>query len=91
VLVGLDENGKRAGAWPNSCASNTAERFIGFLHGGENGGKPSKPEKLLGEVLQREEWTVRDLAQRRKGDSVKVRRARRLRKETTITLSRIAK
>ena len=40
--------------------------------------------------LSREGWTVRDLAQRRKGDAVKVRLARRLRQETTMTLSWIA-
>jgi hypothetical protein len=43
VLDGLDEFGEKAGLWPESCASNTDKRFIGFLHGGENGGKLRKP------------------------------------------------
>jgi len=41
--------------------------------------------------LLRAGWTVRELAQWRKGDAVKVRLARRLRQETTMTLSWIAK
>jgi len=67
------------------------------LAGPEHGGAERREteeawaEKLLAEALQREGWTVGELAQRRKGDAVKVRLARRLRQETTMTLSWIAK
>ena len=65
----------------------------GPQHGGEERRETEEAwaEKLLAEALQREGWTVRDLAQRRKGDAVKVRLARRLRQETTVTLSWVAK
>jgi hypothetical protein len=67
--------------------------WTGPHHGGEERRETEEAwaGKLLAEGLRREGWTVRDLAQRRKGDAVKVRLARRLRAETTMTLSWIAK
>lgn len=43
------------------------------------------------EELQNLGWTETDLTQRRKGDPGKVRIARRLRQETTMTLAWIAR
>ena len=70
---------------------------MGGRTGREQGGEARREreeawaEKLLAGALQREGWTERDLTPRRKGDAVKVRLARRLRQETTMTLSWIAK
>jgi REP element-mobilizing transposase RayT len=50
----------------------------------------AKAERLVREELAKLGWTEADLAQRRKGDSGKVRIARRLRRETTMTLAWIA-
>jgi len=50
----------------------------------------AKAERLVLEELKKLRWTKDDLAQRRKGDSGKVRIARRLRQETTMTLAWIA-
>jgi REP element-mobilizing transposase RayT len=49
-----------------------------------------KAERLVLEELRKLSWTKDDLAQRRKGDPGKVRIARRLRQETTMTLAWIA-
>jgi len=43
------------------------------------------------EELKKLRWQETELAQRRKGDPGKVRIARRLRQETTMTLARIAR
>ncbi|MBU6400048.1 MAG: transposase [Verrucomicrobia bacterium] len=51
----------------------------------------AKAERLVREELQRLRWEEEDLAQRRKGDPGKVRIARRLRDETTMTLAWIAR
>jgi REP element-mobilizing transposase RayT len=51
----------------------------------------AKAERLVREELARLGWTETDLAQRRKGDAGKVRIARRLRRETTMTLGWIAR
>jgi len=61
-------------------------------HGGEERRESEEAwaAQLLAEGLKRQGWTVEDLARRRKGDGVKVRLARRLRQETTMTLSWIA-
>ncbi len=61
-------------------------------HGGEERRETEEgwAEQLLAEGLRRQGWTDQDLAQRRKGDAAKVRLARRLRQETTMTLSWIA-
>lgn len=50
-----------------------------------------KAERLVCEELARQHWTEADLTQRRKGDPEKVRIARRLRQETTMTLVWIAR
>ena len=47
-------------------------------------------QKLL-EELRKRRWTAAELAQRRKGDAQKLKIARRLRQETTMTLTWIAK
>ena len=50
----------------------------------------AKAERLVREELKKLRWTEADLAERRKGDPGKVRIARRLRQETTMTLAWIA-
>lgn len=50
----------------------------------------AKAERILAEELKRKKWKEADLKRRRKGDSEKVKMARRLRAETTMTLSWIA-
>jgi len=50
----------------------------------------AKAERLVREELAKLGWTEAEVAQRRKGDPGKVRIARRLRRETTMTLSWIA-
>ena len=47
-------------------------------------------EGLVAQELRRLGWTEADFAQRRKGDLDKVRMARRLRQESTMTLNWIA-
>lgn len=66
---------------------------VGMHHGGEERreGEESWAEQLVGEELRRLRWTAADLARRRKGDLKKVRLARRLRQETTMTLTWIAR
>jgi len=49
-----------------------------------------KAERMVREELQKRRWTEEELARRRKGDPGKVRIARRLRRETTMTLGWIA-
>ena len=49
-----------------------------------------KAESLLAEELKRRKWTAQTLKVRRKGDKEKVRIAKRLRVETTMTLAWIA-
>jgi putative transposase len=65
----------------------------GLNHGGDERREAEEAwaEKLLAKALQRQGWTAEDLTQRRKGDAVKVKLARRLRQETTMTLNWIAK
>lgn len=65
----------------------------GAYHGGEERREADEAwaRRLLMEELKRKGWVARDLAQRRKGDASKVRMARRLRAETTMTLDWIAK
>ena len=48
-------------------------------------------EQKVMEELRRRRWTAADLAQRRKGDPQKLKMAQRLRKETTMTLTWMAK
>jgi hypothetical protein len=47
-------------------------------------------EELLAQELKRRRWKAAELARRRKGDAQKVQIARRLRQETTMTVSWIA-
>jgi hypothetical protein len=49
-----------------------------------------KAERIVKEELVRLNWTIRDLKTTLKGDKRKVRIAKRLRKETTMTLKWIA-
>jgi len=50
----------------------------------------AKAERIVAEELKRLKWGVKTLEERRKGDETKLRIARRLRQETTMTLSWIA-
>ena len=61
-------------------------------HGGEERRETEEAwaEQLMAEELKRRRWTVTELAQRRKGDAQKLKLARRLRQETTMTLNWIA-
>jgi hypothetical protein len=62
-------------------------------HGGEERRETEEAwaEQLLAEELKRRRWAGAELAQRRKGDALKLKLARRLRQETTMTLNWIAK
>jgi REP element-mobilizing transposase RayT len=62
-------------------------------HAGDAAGESAEAhaERVLREELARRNWTVADLEARPKGDPEKVRAARRLRAETTMTLKWIAK
>jgi len=68
------------------------EPKIGRHHGGAERQEmaASRAERMLAEELRRRGWTTDQLTGRRKGDREKVRIARRLRKETTMTLDWIA-
>jgi hypothetical protein len=50
----------------------------------------ARAERLVAEELRRRKWRTETLSQRRKGDLEKVRVARRLRRETPMTLHWIA-
>jgi putative transposase len=62
-------------------------------HGGEERRESEEAwaEETVAGELKRRRWTAAELAQRRKGDGQKLQMARRLRQETTMTLSWIAK
>jgi hypothetical protein len=68
------------------------EPKFGRHHGGPERQETavSRAERLLAGELKRRGWTTDQLAGRRKGDREKVKIARRLRKETTMTLDWIA-
>jgi len=68
------------------------EPKLGRHHGGPERQETaeSRAERLLAEELERRGWSAEQLAGRRKGDREKVRIARRLRRETTMTLDWIA-
>jgi len=61
-------------------------------HGGEERRETEEAwaKQLLAEELKRRRWTLAELARRRKGDAQKLKLARRLRQETTMTLHWIA-
>jgi hypothetical protein len=65
---------------------------IGPQHGGEERRESEEAwaEQLLAEELRRRRWSAAALTQRRKGDAQKLKLARRLRQETTMTLQWIA-
>ncbi|MBI4557404.1 MAG: transposase [Candidatus Hydrogenedentes bacterium] len=50
----------------------------------------AKAERIVAEELKRHQWEASTLAERRKGDAVKLAIARRLREESTMTLAWIA-
>jgi hypothetical protein len=49
-----------------------------------------RAERIIGQGLSRQGWTEADWEERRKRDPVKVALAARLRRETTLTVGRIA-
>ena len=49
-----------------------------------------KARRIIAQELKRRGWTEQDLRKRRKGDRHKVKLARRLRSETTMTLAWVA-
>jgi hypothetical protein len=53
-------------------------------------GEEAKAERLVQEELARRKWAEKDLAGKPKTDREKAQRARRLRRETTMTLAWIA-
>ena len=67
-------------------------RKMGRNHGGSERQETeeAQAERIVVEELQRRKWGPSELEQRRKGDPEKVRIARRLRMETTMTLNWIA-
>ncbi len=68
------------------------EGKLGRHHGGRERQETaaSRAERMLAAELKRRGWSADELAARRKGDREKVRIARRLRSETTMTLDWIA-
>lgn len=71
--------------------ARASERVGANHYGGERQESGEvKAERLVREELARLGWTEAELVRRRKGDAGKVRVARRLRSETTMTLSWIA-
>jgi len=65
---------------------------FGRRHGGEERQEAAeaRAEALVAEELEKVGWKAGELEQRRKGDAGKVRTARQLRRETTMTLDWIA-
>ena len=68
------------------------ETKLGRHHGGPERQETAtaRAERLLAEELKRRGWSAEQLEARRKGDPEKVKIARRLRGETTMTLDWIA-
>ncbi len=50
----------------------------------------AKAERIIGEELQRRNWGQSDLVERRKGDPEKLAIALRVRRETSLSLKRLA-
>jgi hypothetical protein len=69
------------------------EGGMGEHHGGEERQETAVvvAERFVGEELQRLGWSETDLENPRKGDAGKVAMARRLRRESTMTLKWIAR
>ena len=75
--------------------SNLLEQMRGRTgpnHGGEErrAGEEAWAGQVLAGQLKAQGWTAADVAQRRKGDGQKLQMARRLRQETTMSLTWIA-
>lgn len=68
------------------------EKRVGESHSGAQRQESAeeKAHRIVRKELTRLGWTETELQQRRKGDKNKVRIARRLRAETTVTLKWIA-
>ena len=68
------------------------EPKLGRHHGGPERQETdaARAERMLGEELRRRGWAADQLEALRKGDREKVKIARRLRRETTMTLDWIA-
>ena len=66
---------------------------MGRHHGGQERQETeeARAECILAKEVKRRRWAADELAKRRKGDREKVRIARRLRGETTMTMEWIAK
>jgi REP element-mobilizing transposase RayT len=66
---------------------------VGFHHGGEakRETEEQKAERIVTEELKRRKWAEQDLRERRKTDCGKIKIARRLRRETVMTLEWIGK
>jgi hypothetical protein len=81
----------RGGELKQELLAKASER-VGAQHYGAERQESGevKAERLLREELKKLRWTDEDLRRRRKGDPGKVRVARRLRQETTMTLGWIA-
>lgn len=69
------------------------DQKLGRHHGGEERQETAeaRAERMVVEELRRRRWTGSELKRRRKGDAEKVKIARRLRSQTTMTLSWIAR
>ena len=65
---------------------------MGAEHYGEERAESAeaKAERIVMQELERLKWSASDLEEQRKGDERKLRIARRLREETTMTLTWIA-
>ena len=78
-------------AFRKELLAQMSER-MGEHHGGEEKHETAveKAERIATEELKRRRWLEAELKARRKGDTEKVKIARRLRTETTVTLKWIA-
>ncbi|HKS36911.1 MAG TPA: hypothetical protein VJW76_06970 [Verrucomicrobiae bacterium] len=88
---------RRGWCWgPKEFREEVLER-IGEKQGKQHHGEELKEsdeqraQRLVGEMLRRAGWTESELRRRRKGDAQKARMAARLRAETPMTWSWIAK
>jgi REP element-mobilizing transposase RayT len=94
--VGQDYKPIRRGWFGDQALKNEllaqVDNQAGVWHYGEElrESAEAKAERIVAEELKRRKWDASTLAQRRKGDAGKLAIARRLRVETTMTLSWIA-
>ena len=68
------------------------EGRLGEHHAGElhRASAEAKAERIIAEELERQGWQETDLVTRRRGDSVKLELAARLKRETTLSIKAIA-